>query len=392
MSKEGPYDDRFQSLAPKHVLYRNSIDVYPSDTDIVMYQEIAKKWPQDNQGETHTKDVDDVVVDSLLRKLVVGVSKYFKVDNVCARGVVFDSLENLSYKHLRSVSCVVRTVDARFLQAAGEEGVGGLVFDCSQVRLLELWLFFVRFGAQRDFKFVHLDDVALVTTHNMALFGEVQKRAKQQLCVTPERFTDAVRSVVNGEMAIFARALAVGFGGVHDLWEGLPGYYGIVSLLSPLLAAEPAGVVLGVLCPHIPRDERAVEKLPCCSHKTVVDWYVAAAEAIVDAPDDEERCAWAQRVVRALGLPSTTQYETCSVKYADALSYVDKGICDRAMLFGVVSFVRRFCFGQNDGFVVQVPDVREYTPASVDLLEAAIGSREPSSVRLKKMGGWRGLF
>jgi hypothetical protein len=131
----------------------------------------------------------------------------------------------------------------------------------------------------------------------------------------------------------------------YPLWAEQPNYYGIIACLAEVIHDEPAGVVLGALCPQIHRPGR--RDLPSEAMALPVHWYIAAA-------DNRHPMEWRKQVVRALALPCNTVTSGSSMKIKVAL--VRDTFPDFDGDGDALRLVRRFAMTQVDKFLVPVPD------------------------------------
>ena len=194
---------------------------------------------------------------------------------------------------------------------------------------------------------------------------------------TPESVAGMAQSLAAGETRVVERMLSAWLEPPAGAW-GTREYYGILACLAPLLAEAPSPVVLGVLCPHVPRKrlppgECGVPAWP--GWPAAARWYVAAADARRDR-------AWRISVLEWLALPGA--YTTCDspVKLGRKASEILPG-WDGATATGCVRLVQRFCVRELDDADLLVPDGAVVRERPV-LDGAARGKYSPPARRLEQ--------
>ena len=153
---------------------------------------------------------------------------------------------------------------------------------------------------------------------------------------------------------IFHRMLAT-FKDPPDLWSECPKYYLFMACLADVLEGEMPGVVLGALCPQVPRDPKG---LPRADLMEVYQWYIQAA-------DPDRPMEWRKQVVRALALPAVcNRPESTPNVTRQEVCEMFPGVTTAA---SIVRLVRSYCISDITNFPVLIPDTYRLTGDTLSL-------------------------
>lgn len=261
-----------------------------------------------------------------------------------ARSVIYSALGSpvpkFAYGHV--IAETPRTVTQDDLEQCGYGGKVGYVFSKAPGYLV--WLTFYGALGGRDFSIHAGPSQTLVVVESPQIYSKAFAWASATYGHHPSAILDMVQALLNGDQRLLHR--------IHNAFPQAPGlwskrsYYKLLPCLVDVIWNELPGVVLGVLCPHVPRPG------PCdlpedASFSHPAYWYMAAA-------DSSRPLEWRTRVVRALALPTECVAPGCtfSVRVAD----IKERFPTYTKAVDAVRFIRKYTLRDLDGFPVLVPD------------------------------------
>ena len=190
----------------------------------------------------------------------------------------------------RHIVEVPRRVDSNSLRSRFKFRGVGLIYRDTPAYLL--WCSFM--GAGVEFKIYTKCQKTLIIVRDGEQYQKKLQHSRNLIGHSQQQVFAMMDSVINGDMIIFERML-LSYKDPPPLWTECPSYYRVISCLADVLHNESHGVVLGALCPQIPRKKRL--SLPDNGPASYIPafWYAAAA-------DEDRPMEWRKKVVRLFAL------------------------------------------------------------------------------------------
>lgn len=261
-----------------------------------------------------------------------------------ARAVIYSALGygKPTFMHGRMIAENPRTIPQSTLEHCGYGGKVGYVFSKAPGWLL--WVNFCQALGVRGFSMYAGPTQSLVLVQSAESYSRACAWATETYGSTPAVLLNMVQALLDNDARLLTRIHRV-FPDAPPLWSKRS-YYKFLPCLVDVICDEMPGVVLGVLCPHVPRPG------PCDLPRDAnfvhpAYWYMAAA-------DSGRPMEWRKQVVRALALPTlaTAPGSTLSVRVAD----IEAKFPTYTKAKEAVKFVRKYTLRDFGGFPVLVPD------------------------------------
>lgn len=261
-----------------------------------------------------------------------------------ARAVIYAALGGPvpAFAHGRMVVETPRVVHSEALELCGYAGTVGYVFDQAPGYLV--WLTFYGALSGRGFSVYACPSQTLVVLDSARVYARALAWATAIYGHHSDGVLDMVQALLDNDARLLHRIHSV-FADAPPLWSRRA-YYKLLPCLVDVLWDEPPGVVLGALCPHVPRPDY-------CDLPEDAD-FSHPAHGYMAAADSSRTTEWRKRVVRALALPTTSEAPGCTLPVR--ASDVRDRFPTYTKATEAVRFVRKYALRDLDGFPVLVPD------------------------------------
>lgn len=262
----------------------------------------------------------------------------FRMQEKSARSLLCDAYGTgrPQYAEGRHIDCRVTKVSPELMRKTRYKG-HGYMFDTASAHLV--W-FLLLCALGNDSSFV----VRSSLTKTLVCFkqpADFERSAAWARSMYRADIVFWIRCLIQGDRSVFARMLAV-FDTKFQLWGECPVYYRVFATLVEALDHQPPGVVLGALCPHVPRAGR-----PDGPPQSIVKWYL-------DAGDTTRPLEWRRQVVEALAIPCLANLPS---KHPEIhRKQVTDAFPNYTLAVHAARLVKTFCLAKIEHFPLLVPD------------------------------------
>lgn len=288
----------------------------------------------------------------------------FRLQEIQARSLLFEAFGagRSQFQLGRHIDCKVIPVPKARMVRAGYSGVG-YMFHGVPAHLV--WFMLLHSVGPGAFYLQASSTRTLVCFKDTATYTLSSRLANAAL---RNDVVFWINQLIEGTKDVFDRMLSL-YSDPPPLWNACPAYYRNFICLVDALDYQSGGVILGALCPQIPRAGR-----PEGEPRSVVQWYL-------DAGDPSRPLEWRRKVVEALALPGLARFPVKAPKISARV--VRDAFPDFPLVLPAGRLVKNFCLAQVDNFPVLVPDSHRLTGDTRTLDRAVcVGDNAPPRRRL----------